>query len=287
MNFISIDVETANADMSSICQIGIAEFKDGVFVKGWKSYVNPEDYFDQMNISIHGIDEITVTEAPRFPDITEIISEYFISHICVCHTHFDRVSIIKAFEKYEIEPPVIKWLDSALVARRTWEQFAYKGYGLKNICDFIGYNFTHHDAFEDAKASGHIMIAAIEKTGLDIESWLKRVRQPINISKSSDSHHIKMNGNPDGPLYGEVMVFTGALSIHRNEAVIMAANLGCQVENSVTKRTTLLVAGDQDIKKLAGQEKSTKHRKAEELMLQGQQIRILKESDFKALASLS
>jgi DNA polymerase-3 subunit epsilon len=32
MEFLSIDVETANPDMSSICQIGIASFKDGVLV---------------------------------------------------------------------------------------------------------------------------------------------------------------------------------------------------------------------------------------------------------------
>ena len=29
MNFAAIDVETANPDCASICQIGIAEFKDG------------------------------------------------------------------------------------------------------------------------------------------------------------------------------------------------------------------------------------------------------------------
>jgi len=59
------------------------------------------------------------------------------------------------------------------------------------------------------------------------------------------------------------------------------------VASGVTKKTTLLVVGDQDIKKLAGYEKSSKHRKAEELIQSGIPLRILKESDFKEFAKLS
>ncbi len=49
----------------------------------------------------------------------------------------------------------------------------------------------------------------------------------------------------------------------------------------VTKHTTLLVVGDQDLRKLNGQEKISKHRKAEQLIAKGQALRILGESDFK------
>ena len=47
-----------------------------------------------------------------------------------------------------------------------------------------------------------------------------------------------------------------------------------------------LVVGDQDVQKLAGHNKSSKHRKAEDLILKGQPIRILRESDFLELAGL-
>ena len=39
MNFVSIDVETASADMSSICQIGIAKYIDGELVDQWESLI--------------------------------------------------------------------------------------------------------------------------------------------------------------------------------------------------------------------------------------------------------
>ena len=45
----------------------------------------------------------------------------------------------------------------------------------------------------------------------------------------------------------------------------------------------MLVVGDQDARKLAGQEKSAKHRKAEKLINEGRQIRIVREADFQEL----
>jgi DNA polymerase-3 subunit epsilon len=54
MDFVALDVETANADSSSICQIGLATFEDGCLVDEWSTLVNPEDYFDPFNVSIHG-----------------------------------------------------------------------------------------------------------------------------------------------------------------------------------------------------------------------------------------
>ena len=67
MEFVALDVETANADMASICQIGLARYENGSLVEEWKTYVDPEDYFDGINISIHGIDEATVKGAPPCP----------------------------------------------------------------------------------------------------------------------------------------------------------------------------------------------------------------------------
>ena len=283
MEFVAIDVETANADMASICQIGLAKFKNGELVKEWSSLIDPEDYFNPINISIHGITEKDVVGAPNFLNIATELSNFLSNSICVSHTHFDRVSLNRALGKYSLDPFHTTWLDSAKVARRTWEECTWNGYGLANVCGIIGYEFKHHDALEDAKASGQIIIAAIEKTGLDIEAWIKRVNQPINLSSSSTGSAVSRKGNPQGDLYGEVLVFTGALEISRREAADLAASIGCSVASGVSKRTTLLVVGDQDITKLAGKTKSSKHLKAEQLIAQGQSIRIIKESDFKEI----
>lgn len=283
MNFVAIDVETANADMASICQIGLVKFMNGVLAEEWKTYVDPQDYFDAINVSIHGIAESTVAGAPTFPELAGTLHSYLNNQLAVCHTHFDRVAIRQAFDESALPHPNCVWLDSARVARRTWSEFAWKGYGLGNICQFLGYSFVAHDALEDAKASAHVLMSAVQQTGVNVESWLRRVEQPIDPSKSCQPKMIHRDGNPDGALFGEVIVFTGALRMPRHEAADLAAKLGCSVACGVTKDTTLLVVGDQDIKRLSGHQKSSKHRKAENLISKGQEIRILQESDFKHL----
>jgi len=286
MEFVAIDVETANPDMASICQIGLARYKDGSITEEWESYVDPQDYFDGINVSIHGIDESTVKGSPVFAEVSQHLYGFLDNSIAVCHTPFDRVAIQQTLEKHHIRKPICVWLDSARVARRAWKEFAWEGYGLHNICTTLGYEFKHHDALEDAKAAGHILLTAMARSGLDIEEWLKRVKQPIDPEQASSGGAIRRDANPEGPLFGEVLVFTGALEIPRREAADMAAQIGCRVESGVTKETTLLVVGDQDIKRLAGHEKSSKHRKVENLIAAGHPIRILRESDFKELSAL-
>ena len=287
MNFVAIDVETANADMASICQIGLVKCENGVLSDEWETYVDPEDYFDGINVSIHGIDESIVMGAPTFQELVDTLRSYLDGKVVVCHTHFDRVAIHQATQRYGVSVPECTWLDSARVARRTWKECAWKGYGLYNVCKILGYDFKHHDALEDAKAAAHILLAATNESGIDLDGWLRRVRQPIDPTAVSSGSAIRREGNPEGALYGEVIVFTGALEIPRREAADLAADIGCQVASGVTKKITMLVVGDQDIKKLAGREKSSKHRKAEGLIEKGIPIRILKESDFKELARLS
>lgn len=284
MEFVAIDVETANADMASICQIGIASFANGKLADEWKTYVDPQDRFDGINVSIHGIDGSIVAGAPVFGALVNTINSALNGHVVVTHTAFDKVAIYQAGTKCGADAPSCNWLDSACIARRTWKQFSRSGYGLNNVCEEIGYKFRPHDALEDAKAAGHIVLAAMAQTGLDLNAWLSRVRQPIDPTLG---HGIAREGNPDGELSGEVLVFTGALEITRREAADLAASVGCQVDAGVTRRTTILVVGDQDIHLLAGHEQSSKHRKAEELIRKGQPIRILSETDFREVVKLS
>jgi len=287
MDFAAIDVETANADMSSICQIGIAKYSGGKLIDEWVSFIDPEDYFDYINIEIHGITEKTVRGAPTFPAVAEKIASYLNNSISVCHTHFDRVSLGRVSAKYNLNEIGTLWLDSARVARRVWEDCAWSGYGLANICEKIGYKFRHHDALEDAKASGQVLIAAIKESNLNINEWLIRVKSPIDPTSSSRGSAVNRNGNPEGELYGEEIVFTGALIVPRNQAANLAASIGCTVAAGVTKKTSILVVGNQDVARLGGKDKSAKHLKAEQLICKGQKLRIIKEDDFVELVNHS
>ena len=57
MNFVAIDVETANPDMASICQVGLAKYVDGQLVEeGW------------VSSRFARVDQITIDEPSQFHD---------------------------------------------------------------------------------------------------------------------------------------------------------------------------------------------------------------------------
>ncbi len=284
MKFVALDVETANPDMSSICQIGIVHFENGQIVDSWSSLVNPNDYFDGMNVSIHGIDKDAVAGAPDFKLASAEAFKRISGQVVAIHTAFDRNAIARASAKHALATPECVWLNTASVARRAWPEVAQKGYGLSALAQKFGFEFQHHNAVEDARAAGLVLIKAMEVASLDLNAWIDRIKRPVNPN-ASDS--VARDGNPDGSLFGEIVVFTGALAIPRREASEMAAKAGCEVADGVTKHTTLLVVGDQDIRILNGHEKSGKHRKAEELIAKGKAIRILTESDFASMVGMS
>ncbi len=277
--FFALDVETANADMASICQIGLVEFQANKLVNQWGSLVDPEDYFDPFNISIHGITPEMVGNALIFPEIFQRfdeIGQLSEKTIVVTHTPFDQTSLKRATQKYGLAEISWIWLDSARVVRRQWEEFRYSGYGLPNVAKVLGIEYKSHDAVEDARAAGEVLIKAMEQSGLSLETWLDRAYKRI----SSGGVSFAQEGDPDGPFFGETIVFTGALSLTRKEAASLAALAGCNVGDGVTKATTILVVGTQDKDRLAGYDKSSKHRKAEQLISSGQNIRIITENDF-------
>jgi DNA polymerase-3 subunit epsilon len=281
-HFHVIDVETANADFSSICQLGVAEFKNGELVSTWETLLNPEDYFDSMNTSIHGISSVMVEHSPTFPEVLDELQNKIGGKILFHHMPFDKVALNRALLKYQLKITNPVWVDSAKVVRRTWSECSSSGYGLKSITKSLDIKFKHHNALEDAIATGKVVLKALEKNNWCIEDCIQRIEKPINLYKNG-STSIKMDGVPDGPLYGENIVFTGYLFLTRAEAGKLAANLGCNVTNSVTKKTTILIVGTQESFKLNGYQKSSKHRKAEELLLKGNDLKIMSEDDFRDL----
>jgi len=283
MGFVALDVETANAFMGSICQIGLVVFDEaGNEVGSHNWLIDPQTWFDPVNVSIHGIDAAAVAEAPIFSDYHTGLASALQGAIVVHHTHFDRVSIQQACAHAGLPSIECIWIDSAKVARRTWPDVAQRGYGLRPLADRLGLAFQHHDAEHDARAAGHIFLHAVRDSGLTIADWINHQRNPIT---AQDRNSVKRPAGDEGPLHGETVVFTGKLVFQRNTAADLAHRMGAVVDSLVTERTTMLVVGDQDLSKLAGHAKSSKHRKAEAMQAAGHPVRIIAETDFLAMTA--
>lgn len=283
MRFVAIDVETASPDRSSICQIGVAVFDHGKLGGVLTKLVNPEVAFSPMNIRIHGINGDTVRDQPLWPVVARALTPILSDTIVVSHGDFDAQAIAQACARYGIPAPTCRWLNNMSVVRRAWpDRFGSSGYGLENVATFLGINYRSHDAGEDARAAGEVFCRAIKHTGLPLERWFRRIEGPI-VKKSARKNAIAREGADSGPLVGQVLAFTGSLSLQRQQAAALAAQAGCAVGSGVTSKTTLLVVGDQDISMLGGKEKSSKHIKAEQMIENGYPLRIISESEFMAM----
>lgn len=281
MDFVALDVETANSALDSICQIGLAFFEAGELVRIELHLVDPDDWFDGFNVSIHGIDEGAVMGKPLFAELYPWLSGHLDGRIVVTHTGFDVRSISRACEAAGLAVPNVQWLDSAAVARRTWPWCQAGGYGLGPLCKKLGISFRHHDAGEDAAAAGKVLLRAAAEAGMDMAGLMASVRRPITPAFADRLDELSPNEN--GEYYGQTIVFTGSMALGRIDAARLAAAAGFTVADGVNKTTSLLVVGIQDPAVLAGHEKSSKHRKAEDMQAKGKPIRIVGEADFMVL----
>lgn len=278
--FIALDVETACSDNASICQIGLACVQPNNEIQTFSILVNPGTRFDAFNTQLHGIGPDYVADAPRFQDAWDVLLPLLTSHHLIQHSNFDRQAINAACGSCGISVPELRWSDSVQIARRAWPELRGNGgHGLANLKRTLNLQFHHHDAGEDARAAALVVLHAELHLQLPFTELVKPV------AKKNHSAPITMDGNPKGALAGTVVVFTGSLGMTRKEAAELAARAGMTVKPGVTKETTHLVVGDQDLSELAGHTKSSKHRKADDMKRAGHPICIIGESTFKSLVA--
>lgn len=55
--FVALDFETANGKRTSICSVGMVKVIDSQITETFHTLVNPQDYFSQQNIKVHGIQQ--------------------------------------------------------------------------------------------------------------------------------------------------------------------------------------------------------------------------------------
>lgn len=284
MDFITLDVETANSDPKSICQIGVAVFQNGELVDSWDSLINPKSHFDFMNTEIHGIDNNKVRNSPTIAQVKGKLDDLIGDNIVGIYSTFDKVALERNFNEIDYN-----WLDITKVVRRTWDNVAYSGYGLANVCMLNDIKIdNHHDALSDAIAAGQVLIRALNTKNLNLTDCKALIREKIStliaygkMSENPNPLNIMIDGgNPNGEWFGDVLCFTGELRMPRMEASVTASQLGFDVGSGVTKKTNYLVKGHQDLAKLKGKKISSKEEKALSLIKKGQDIVVISEDDF-------
>lgn len=278
MNFYSVDVETANSFRGSICQVGITTVKGGE-VRGTNTIlIDPNQPFDPFNVSIHGISEETVSGSPTFSEVKEQIRSDLSKAPVFSYGAFDMAAFALA-DDGQSETPFLQghpWINAQKIVRRAWPEYFSKKYNLRLVADTLGLELNHHNAGSDAEVAALAVLAAVEKLELTMDQLIERAQQTLSPLVAK---RIRYEVGVDGPLAGEVITFTGSLSLPRKEAAKLANELGAGVASSTTQKTSILVVGIQESSSIVG-DKSQKQQKAEALISEGQVIEIMTEDDF-------
>lgn len=158
--FFALDVETANHDRGSICQIGVACVRHDDSIKTWVTLVDPQTPHWAFS-DLHGITADMVQGAPKIGAVLDALNGMLSGHMVYQHSGFDRSAVRAACKKIGRSEPYWDWCDSVGVARRAWPELKGNGgHGLASLKAHLGLQFEHHDAGEDARAAAEVVLLA-------------------------------------------------------------------------------------------------------------------------------
>lgn len=177
MRYLVLDVETPNRKNDSICSIGILFVDDETVTDEWHTLVDPQDEFDDFNISIHGITPDMVKGAPLFEEVWARLEPYCRTHVFVAHNaRFDLTVLAKALENRHSVLPPLPYLCTVDLGRRLHYCFD-NGKGdlvLSTFSKTLGVELTqHHDALYDARACAGILLRLREIYDFDPASYVR------------------------------------------------------------------------------------------------------------------
>lgn len=166
MNFVAIDFETANQRPNSACQLAAVVVEDSQ-ITAEKSWLirPPSNHFSRFNIAVHGIRPADVVHAPQMQDIWPELRALMDDRVLLAHNaRFDMSVLLASLSYYEIACQNFEFQCTRALARAAWPGRAR--YGLKPLGGWLGIQFKHHDALEDARCCASIALAIESKCGV-------------------------------------------------------------------------------------------------------------------------
>ncbi|WIM72236.1 exonuclease domain-containing protein [Corynebacterium suedekumii] len=322
LNLIGFDVETANADIGSICQIGVVRIVDGVEVAAGSWLCRPPagiDHFQPGNVAVHGITPDDVADQPTFAERLPQLLEFIGDLPVVAHNaQFDAIATLRACLASDLAVPPLTYGCSLALSRAA--RLGLSSHRLPVVAQALGVDLAHHhDAASDARAAAMIIVELARRAGhrgdfpllhqaqgftlgglegdrawpvLKIRSGTAVAVQERHTEPAPEKQYPEESGEVGGarpgsrwpprtpsprrtrtPIpptrcSGRTSPSRGISSrFDKGQLWQDMAQLGADIGKNVTKKTTILVAG-------SWATKTSKQKRAEELIAKGQEIDI-------------
>lgn len=287
--YVMIDTETTglSPEYDSILEIGALRVKDGNVIDTFHSFVKYDGSVPDLIKSLTGITDDMLKDAPSVNEAVKSFYDFLGDSIIVGYNvGFDIGFLREVFMQCFNCELNNQYIDCLRFSRRLFPGEPH--HRLKDMTRLLGINVekehrASNDCYTTIAVFDKLREVAIEKYG--------SVDEFINAFNASYTHKAKLRAssiateNSDfdetHPLYGKTCVFTGTLEkMQRKEAMQAVVNVGGKVGDNVTKDTNYLILGNNDYCSTIKDGKSTKQKKAENLMLKGQDISIIPENIF-------
>ncbi len=167
-----IDFETTGFDenFDRIVEVGVVCFQRGEATKRVSWLIHPGMAIPEAAVTVHGITDAMVADAPRFEHVAEELRQALIGHLPVAYNAtFDRkfmhAEMARAGILRDLPPAVdarVTWLDPLVWVRELMAEEKSKRLG--DVCERLGIPLSDaHRAWADAEAAGRVLHALAER----------------------------------------------------------------------------------------------------------------------------
>lgn len=157
-DFAAIDFETANAQRTSICSVGLVIVRNGHIVDSFYSLVRPEpNYYHWFCSKVHGLTRAETDTAPCFPEVWSQIAPRLEGLPMVAHNSlFDESCLKSVYQLYQMDYPDYQFY-CTFRAARSYFGSTLPNHQLHTVSEACGYHLAnHHHALADAEACAYI-----------------------------------------------------------------------------------------------------------------------------------
>ncbi len=288
-DYCVLDTETTglSAYYDEIIEIGILKVRDDKIVMQYSQLIKPNCEIDPFITFLTGITDEMVRYMPRISDVKNVVLEFIGDDIILGHnTSFDMRFLNAAFDGMVDN----QYMDTMQFSRKVYPELPH--HRLSDMTEYLELSNNEHRSLSDCIATKElydVIKETMKEKGLGIDDLWKKshsngVRKTPRKTKTIDISSINptvFEIDEDSFFYGRHVVFTGKLEkMLRKDAMQIIVNLGGILDKTVTTKTNYLILGNNDYNSILKGEKSSKHKRAEQLKGMGQDIEIIDEFTF-------
>lgn len=279
-DYCVLDTETTGLSSyyDEVIEIAILKVRGNEIVDKYSQLIKPQYEIDSFITLLTGITNEMVKDMPSIIDVKDEVIQFLGDDIIIGHnTSFD-MRFLNAGFNMSLEN---KYMDTMQFARKVFPEL--KHHRLSDLTEYLELSSNEHRSLADCistKELYDVIKYTMSKRNVGISDlWaIRRGGKGIDINSIVPT---EVEIDEDNFFYNRHVVFTGKLErMLRKDAMQIIVNLGGILDKNVIKSTNYLILGNNDYNAILKGGKSSKHKKAEKLKLEGQDIEIIDEFTF-------